>query len=261
MSLDGFASGPFHVAAASIVGAGHLATGTGRQDSYGLFADRAGRLYLVVADGLGSRPSSQLGAHLMCESVGLLVRDRDDSADAADDPDAADLILAASARTAHVASTAYGLAARDVACVCLLAVVDGTGGQIARVGDASAFILADGTFTELFETDEQWVNQVSASVPDDNVARTIETMPVPAAGTLVLATDGLVIDIRNSTAVRDWLGTCWRGPVSPFAMGDSLRFRRQGSHDDRTAVVIWRPEDPAESPDPDPEQRPATDDP
>jgi hypothetical protein len=31
------------------------------------------------------------------------------------------------------------------------------------------------------------------------------------------------------------------GPLQPFAMGDTLRYRRQGSHDDRTAVNIWRP--------------------
>jgi serine/threonine protein phosphatase PrpC len=244
VSLDGFASGDFQVAAASIVGSGHLAAGTGRQDSYGMFLDRTGRLYAVLADGLGSRPSSQLGAHLMCESVGLLVSDHDDEVG----PGAGDLILAASARTGHIAATAYGLAPRDVACVCLVAVVDSTGGQLARVGDASAFVLADDTFTELFETDEQYVNQVSASVPDDDVATAIETAPVPTDGTLVLATDGLVIDIRNSATVREWLGTCWRGPVGPFAMGDSLRFRRQGSHDDRTGVVIWRSTSDRESP-------------
>lgn len=46
-------------------------------------------------------------------------------------------------------------------------------------------------------------------------------------------------DLRTSAAIRSWLGERWRTPLGPYAMGESLRYRRQGSHDDRTAVVVW----------------------
>ncbi len=54
----------------------------------------------------------------------------------------------------------------------------------------------------------------------------------------VLCTDGLATDLRNSPGVRSWLAESWEAPGDVHAMGEALRFRRRGSHDDRTAVVI-----------------------
>jgi hypothetical protein len=47
-------------------------------------------------------------------------------------------------------------------------------------------------------------------------------------------------------ALRTWLAERWARPAMAWAVGDSLRYRRQGSHDDRTAVVVWtEPSDPS----------------
>ena len=76
-----------------------------------------------------------------------------------------------------------------------------------------------------------------------------ESLPGPAASrpqralartqVLILATDGLANDLRNSPGIRSWLSEQWSRPIGPFAFCDCLRYQRQGSHDDRTAVVVW----------------------
>ncbi|WEH16158.1 PP2C family serine/threonine-protein phosphatase [Streptomyces sp. VNUA24] len=56
---------------------------------------------------------------------------------------------------------------------------------------------------------------------------------------LILASDGLAEDAFGSPAVRAWLAERWAQPCDAAAMADSLRYRRRGSHDDRTALVVW----------------------
>jgi hypothetical protein len=56
---------------------------------------------------------------------------------------------------------------------------------------------------------------------------------------VVLASDGLAADIRLSKALRRFLDAEWRKPTSAALMLDTLRYRRQGSHDDRTGLVAW----------------------
>jgi hypothetical protein len=55
---------------------------------------------------------------------------------------------------------------------------------------------------------------------------------------VVLCTDGLANDIRHSAQVRAWLQETWMHLVDAYGMAEALRFRRRGSHDDRTAVLV-----------------------
>jgi hypothetical protein len=98
--------------------------------------------------------------------------------------------------------------------------------------------LRDGDFVELFTEEAGYVNQVQASLLDDPGAP-VDTVTVTDAPILALVTDGLANDIRTSAGVRGWLAAQWSRPTTSFATGDALRYRRQGSHDDRTAVVLW----------------------
>jgi hypothetical protein len=133
----------------------------------------------------------------------------------------------------------YGLEPRLAACVGAVAVFDDRGCTIARVGDVSAFTVRDGVFTEAFEADGGPVNIVSASMPDQD-ENDVEVVALGPEPVIVFGTDGLANDIRNSGTLRAWLAERWRVPHLPFAIGDTLRYRRQGSHDDRTAVLVWR---------------------
>lgn len=241
VSLDGTTAGPFQIAAASFIGTGHLQSGAPRQDAYNFMAGKAGRLYVAIADGLGSKPASQLGAHLFTESVLFAAAQADQNEDpAAAGPTSLDLLRAASRRAAGMVTDAYQIDPRAAGFVGAVAVFSDRGCDIARVGDVSAFTLEKGEFIEVFEPDAGLVNIVSASMPGEHSSEVEATTLTPGA-VVVLGTDGLANDLRNSGTLREWLAERWQVPHLPFGFGDTLRYRRQGSHDDRTAVVVWRP--------------------
>ncbi len=112
--------------------------------------------------------------------------------------------------------------------------------RAARIGDASCFLLQEGAgFNEVFAAPEGALNEVAVSLPGATEAD-VEVAEVPAPhGTVVVATDGVALDLRMSPGVRTWLARSWAEPIGPFAMADSLRYERRGSLDDRTAAVIW----------------------
>ena len=238
VALDGTTAGDFQVAAASLIGAGHLVSGHPRQDAYNFMVGHSGRLYVAIADGMGSKPASQLGANLFTESV-LIAAARAEQSDPDAEPDPAELLVQSSTRTARLVEEAYHLDLRTIGFVGAVAVFSGPGCRMARIGDVSAFTLAGGGFDEVFAAEEGPLNLVSASMPGEK-AEDIEVVEVPAAGVVVFGTDGFANDIRTSSTLCEWLAEQWRVPHLPFAIGDTLRYRRQGSHDDRTAVVVWR---------------------
>ena len=69
VTLDAVQAGDVHIAAASVIGVSHAAAGGVRQDAYDFTTTGDGYLVIALADGLGSRPLSQLGAALFCTGV------------------------------------------------------------------------------------------------------------------------------------------------------------------------------------------------
>jgi hypothetical protein len=236
IALDGTEAGGYRVAAASMIGASHVHNGQPRQDAYNFLIGASGRLYVTIADGLGSKPNSQLGAHLFTESV-LIAAAHAEAGEL--EPDPTRLLLAAGERMERLVGDAYGVDPKSAACVGAVAIFDENGCVVARIGDVSAFVLRDGDFDECFATDDGPLNKVSASLPHAEEA-SVEVAELGPEAIVVFGTDGLAGDIRNSEALREWLGEKWRVPHLPFGIGDTLRYRRRGSHDDRTAVVVWR---------------------
>lgn len=230
--LDGLAVGPYHLAGASQSGTSHMINGSPRQDAYDFVLSATGRLIVAIADGLGSRPISQVGARLFCEHVTIAGTTNPDSS-------AQDYLITAAARAGAAAEAAYALTYDDVSFVAAVAVFSSERCELARIGDVSGFSLgADGVFEELFATNDGSVNVVTASLPSAT-ASLPESKTTSCNVTVALVTDGLANDIRTSPSVRAWLGEQWRMPLGAYAMAESLRYRRQGSHDDRTGVVVW----------------------
>lgn len=241
ITFDSVQVSDLHVSAASIIGASHVAAGGVRQDAYNFVATEDGRLVVAVADGLGSRALSQLGAALFGEGVAQAALGPPEHT-----PSAAGELLARGAEyAAAAAQDFYQVTLADVAFVAAVAVLapmepgEIRTAEIARVGDVTAFA-ADpaGPLTELFTSDDGPINVLSESLPATAACQP-QTVRVQAR-MLALVTDGLANDLRTSPAVRSWLSQRWAEPIGPFAFGDSLRYQRQGSHDDRTAVVVWQ---------------------
>jgi hypothetical protein len=231
--LDGVAVGGYCVAAASLAGTAHLVAGSVRQDAYDFIATATGGLVVVVADGLGSKTHSQVGARLFCEGVLLAAGEA-----AGRIPSGSGLMSAGAAHASQVARSAYGLDDNEISVVAAVAIFGSDGCEIVRIGDVSAFTVdAEGQVDELFAAETTYVNEVQSSLPGSSSDH--EERVVTRAGIVAVVTDGLANDLRTSAAIRSWLGERWHAPLGPYAMGESLRYRRQGSHDDRTAVVVW----------------------
>ncbi|MEV4054289.1 protein phosphatase 2C domain-containing protein [Amycolatopsis sp. NPDC049688] len=254
IALDAGRAGPYWVSAGSLVGRGHAWAGHTRQDSYALaFSEDGGSVVLAVADGLGSRSRSQLGArHLAAAVAREFVAAERESAVTDDEALLLEAISRAQNELAEVWAPAYGVPdTRALACTLAVVVlpVDLAGRPVlaARIGDSTVFTATDAEpepFAEVFPLGDGPINMVSASLPAAGFREDIEIRRLDPAGfsKLVLCTDGVADDVYESPGVRAWLARRWQRPCTERWMLESLGYARAGSQDDRTAVVVWLPD-------------------
>lgn len=253
---DGGQLGGRWIAAASISGQSHVVRGTSGQDAYCFaLATDGSALVLAVCDGLGSRPdTAQVGAELLarfsCHHAARIPG-------AEPDPDRAlaqavergnqDVLDCAAKQLPNWEPTLL----LSTLLLCRLPLTPGAGpATVARVGDGEAFLLRGSEYSTVFpyQDDGGWINVVNAALPHDDPRSVLELAHADpdAADVLILATDGLANDVQDSPETREWLAGRWAVPCGPHAMITALGYRRQGSHDDRTALAVWlRPWNPA----------------
>ncbi|GAA0966247.1 hypothetical protein GCM10009555_007620 [Acrocarpospora macrocephala] len=237
--------GPYWVAAAALTGLSHLHLGTTGQDRYSFHADASTQgVAVTVADGLGSRPrTAQLGADTLARTLSQALAATPGTAFGSDPRPA--VAAAVAIANERLCDTADPRGPENLASVFAAARLPESGGPLilARVGDCSAFGLGPDGFFPIFGEKDGALNEPGAYLPADDPLTGLELRTVPAGGcrALVLATDGLAEDLRGSPAIRDWLAARWERPCHTMWMLNSLRYRRQGSHDDRTALVVWFP--------------------
>ncbi|GAA0439523.1 hypothetical protein Acor_13910 [Acrocarpospora corrugata] len=247
---DAGAVGPFWLAAASLSGLGHLQHGRTGQDSYSfaLAADGAAMI-VAVADGLGSRPATaQAGAVLLTRLLCLRLAGLSTPEVLAAPEDA----MVTALRAANDDVRWYrdeimpGAPDGDLATTLAFAWIPVGPGQeviVGRVGDCAAVTLANRELSPVFPHGDGPLNIVQAALPCDEPDKALELVSLRLGGedALSLMTDGLAEDVQNSPAIREWLAASWSVRCGPHQMTDILRYRRKGSHDDRTAVVVWLP--------------------
>lgn len=228
MRADGGDDGPWSLRVASVCGVRHRLAGAGSDDAYGW--RRVGdTMAVAVADGVGSVPGSAAAA-------GAAV-------DAALNAVAAGCDPVAALRAADGATRTTGGATTLV-----VATVDADGVvTAARVGDSTAFTLADGGWRELWspEADPGTVGTATAALPATD-ARPEPAAAVMAPGwALVLVTDGVADPLRDGpTTVAPGLAARLADPPDPLALVAAVDFSRQGCHDDRTVLAVWLRLDP-----------------
>ena len=251
------AVGNLWVQACSIAGRSHTegSSPSSGQDSYSYrLSDDGGVAVFAIADGLGSRPRSHVGAHVAAVQACVSFADPSlahlfDGPPGRLAPD--DAVLSAMNEVgAHVvASSAGGSAGHDVATTLLVAVLRLRGPRASaffvRVGDPSALLTERGEFTArslVFGAPPDGpANQLSSCLPMKDPAAEVEVVRVgelPDGVGVVLVTDGVGNDLAGSRELRDWFQDRWSAPLDAAGMIDSLRYRRQGSVDDRTALVV-----------------------
>lgn len=239
------------VAAASLTGLGHSYHGTTGQDSYAFAAGReSGMVAIAVSDGLGSKThTAQIGAVLVSRIVCDLLTGARIPSDASELPAFASECLHKANRQLREYRSHYMVkfADEDLSSTLAFCLLPETGSVlsgealIGRVGDCAAFTLSEDEWANVFPRETGPLNVLTRCLPTNDVDNALETARIHMAGlrAIVLTTDGLAEDIYNSPALRGWLRDCWSEPCDGFKMVEALRYRRRGSHDDRTAAVVW----------------------
>ncbi|MDQ6784010.1 MAG: protein phosphatase 2C domain-containing protein [Actinomycetota bacterium] len=219
--------------AASVVGVRHRLAALGNDDA---FAWRAGAsaLMVAVADGVSNVAGSAAAA---LRAAGVAV----DAAERAGG-DSARIVLEAAVTAANDA-----LRGGEGATTLVVAVVaaDGTA-TVARVGDSSAFVLAGGTWSELFTSsvgggDGGVVSTTTSALPAGSPRLETAVAGLSPGSALVLVTDGVADPLRDGPGTV--APTLADGLAAPPDVGDLISlvdFSRQGCHDDRTLLGVWR---------------------
>ena len=231
---DGGDSEWWAVRAASVAGVRHRLAAEPGQDSFAWTYD-ADRLVVAVADGLGGVPGS---GHTAGRAVAGAV----------------DAVIAAGGSAA--AQIEAGLDAANQAAggggatTIVLAVVGKDGAaQVARVGDSTAFLVSAGGshWRELFAAPaDDVVGTVTAALPADEVQAERGVVTIRPGDLLVLVTDGVADPWRDGpTTVAPALAAALAGRPGPLELAVLADFSRQGCHDDRTMLAVWRTPAPA----------------
>jgi Protein phosphatase 2C len=227
---EGASTPAYTVRAASVTGVRHRLAAQGCEDCFAWHHD-GGVLAVAVADGLGSVDGSA-GAAIRAAraAVGAAV----------DSPVCSDRVVEA-LRAGDLAAGGGG------ATTLVVAVID-TDGRVStgRVGDSTAFSLdGGGSWTELFAgPEEDHVRSETAALPSsgDN-GPDIEVVECRLDGStvLVLASDGVSDPWRDgpATVAPALVGALLQRP-SALELARLTDFSRQGCHDDRTLVCVWR---------------------
>lgn len=231
--------------AASVRGLSHRADpGQVRQDSYA-WSSSEGRLFVAVADGVGSAPHSQIGAWTATRSAIELV------SSGLGDPRTLGTVVAA--RITAVARE-MGVEPASLATTLTVAFVR-IGDEnlpwrvaVAEWGDSHASVFSPGKVVEGHPdwrrvTDEKGpvlANDVH-SLPFRREATAWGSTMLAPGEVLLVATDGIDAHLRAENSVGHGLGRSWTRPPSIAQFLCDVDFERVGARDDRTAVAVFRP--------------------
>jgi serine/threonine protein phosphatase PrpC len=215
--------------AASVAGVRHRLSGQAGQDSFA-WACGPDRLAVAVTDGLGGVPGSA-GASGRAATAAVKA------------------VLAAGGST--VAQTQAGIdagnraAAQGGATTIVLAVIPRDGdARVARVGDSTAFLIGVGgaSWSELFPPPvDDAVVTATAALPAQVLDPEVAPFELAADALLLLATDGVADPWRDGpTTVAPALAAGMACRPDPLHLAHLAGFSRQGCHDDRTVLLVWR---------------------
>lgn len=230
------------VRAASIRGDAHRHLGTTRQDAMGFWGIDETRLLACVADGLGSKSLSHIGAAMACVSA---------------HSNLTDLLQAADSRTAeegffeNISDDLRKWAKEkdtpeESLCTTLVTAIidtDRSCASLIRVGDSTAMLLRQGIWSSCFSQKLQGPISTSetAALPRDTQQVESAEVDLDHGDMLLLCTDGLA-NPMDGEQVCAQLSTWWSQPTVPSLLEFlwQLSFQAKSHDDDRTAICVWR---------------------
>jgi hypothetical protein len=246
--------GGYRLAAASVIGRGHVLQQRPCDDAFSLVAGGDGSRewwFAAVADGAGSRPLSRFGAEAATWAAAERAIEALGGGAAVRDAVAAAAAHARVVQAEHASQR--GFAVSDLSCtlLCLACVREGSRLVIAtfQVGDGLIATVDDrGVIAPLAQSDDQVPGQTLFldSLGDDALAARIRSEELAGCPRgFLIATDGLADDLIPWSEN----GPILAGELEQMAaldgdagakLGDILSYEKRGSFDDRTLVVGWR---------------------
>lgn len=259
---------------ASVAGVRHRLAGRPGQDSFA-WACLPDGLVVAIADGLGGVPGSDHTAGRAVVAAVDAVVESSSSASASalvsasgstEAPGSTAAALNAAVTTAATATAASGpasgagraeqllaagldaanLAAAEGGATTLVLGLIWRSGEVhlARVGDSTAFqVGAEGRWWgEVFAPPEDdGVVTATAALPAEKLEPEFAAVTITTEDLLVLATDGVADPWRDGpSTVAPVLAATLAGRPGPLELTQLASFSRQGCHDDRTILVVWR---------------------
>ncbi|MDA8062813.1 MAG: protein phosphatase 2C domain-containing protein [Actinomycetota bacterium] len=161
--------------------------------------------------------------------------------------DAAELDRADLDAAVRRAVVAVGEALRDgpgaTTLVVAAVALDGRG-RVARVGDSTALVLGAGEWRELFseaDPDGGSMSTLTGALPAARPEVELADLLIGPGEALVLVTDGIGDPLRDGPGtVAPALGAALASAPTPLGLAWVVDFSRQGCHDDRTVLALWK---------------------
>lgn len=240
--------GPLTLSAASAVGRTHAHRQLQRQDAYG-FKLIADVLLCAVADGVSS---AQLGgaAADVAISAALTSAATPGIGPPKDPLDKLELAVGVAGDAVHELATRLlpGRSSALQQCattlvLCAARIVNPQGDMavsVAAVGDSSVMRLApDGTVrTILGPASDERSEELRDYLPKRGSRVQLTECVIPAGSFLMLVTDGLAEDLRESQTVREWVAAQLGRATSMVDVAYVLSYTRQRSSDDLTFLAV-----------------------
>jgi hypothetical protein len=226
---------------ASVRGPGHVATGEPNQDAWTSF-HRVWGDGIVVSDGVGSKPFSNVGSDAACFAA------KHAACAWRDDPGMAPALLFEHIRSLWLSNVAP-LAPRDCAATCLFAFRLRDLLHVGMLGDGlAAAIRSDGSVLSLLEDKSQGFSNITGALSPHVSPQNWRYMSLPAdqCTAVLLCTDGVSDDLDNADGFVTGLVAAHR----PLAAASASRHLRQmleswptpRHNDDKTIACLCREE-------------------
>jgi len=227
---------------ASVIGASHVRAGKPNQDAWASFH----RLWgdgIVVSDGVGSRPFSDLGSRAACLAVARAVR----GLGANPDEDRATLVDRIKRKWVALLEP---LVPRDCAATCLFAVrMEGSAVLMGMLGDGLvAVVRGDDSVAVLSEEKANAFTNTTVALSPDVTTEDWRwlSMPEEECRSIVVCTDGVADDLSDATGFVRAFCDAHRG-LSTFSASRRAREALEKwpvpKHtDDRTLACLFREE-------------------
>ena len=252
--------------AASLAGVRHRLAGHPGEDAFAWVRTGAA-IVLAVADGVGSvagsGPAARRAVDAACSAAAAVLETRApdvgvepagvepvgvepvgvEAGTVPDDSAGASVVdLEGACREAIAAAQVAVAGGRGATTLVVAAVADDGSCRLARVGDSTALVLSGSEWEELFAgPDPERASTATSALPADEPAVETAGARITAGEVLVLVTDGIGDPLRDGPGtVAPGLAAALAVPPSPLGIAWAADFSRQGCHDDRTVLALWR---------------------